>query len=162
MYSPIQELPADSRLWIYQANRKLTSEEVTEISIRTKQFLENWTAHEQKLKASFEIRHNLFLLILIDGKVALASGCSIDKSMHFVLNLEKDFGLSFTDRNLFAYRHGSEVELLPRKEFEEAVVNGKISDETPVFNNLIQAKSELDNEWEIPFAKSWHKALLEV
>jgi len=160
MYVSIQELPTDARLWIYQADRKLSASEEEKINALTSKFLETWTAHEKNLKASFEIRYHLFLFILIDEKAAMASGCSIDKSMHFILQLERELGLSFTNRNLFAYRKGQEVELISRKEFEEAIAAGTIDDTTIVFNNLIQNKKELDSEWEIPFAKSWHKTLM--
>ena len=40
MYIPFEDLPEHSKIWIYQANRKLSDEEVTEITEATKEFVE--------------------------------------------------------------------------------------------------------------------------
>ena len=58
MYIPFEELPLESKIWIYQANRKLSDIEVSEIEVATKVFVENWTAHEKPLEASFIIKYN--------------------------------------------------------------------------------------------------------
>ncbi|MFT7252522.1 MAG: hypothetical protein ACI9FW_002284, partial [Flavobacterium sp.] len=36
MYIPFEDLPEHSKIWIYQANRKLSDEEVDEITEATK------------------------------------------------------------------------------------------------------------------------------
>src|SRR3954470_21026295 len=107
MFVPSSELPAHSRIWIYQTNRQLTDEETNSISEKTKKFLESWTAHDNALKAGFEIRYNRFLILMIDEKVAGASGCSIDKSVHFIQSLEKDYQVDFFDRMSFAFKNGN-------------------------------------------------------
>ncbi len=160
MYSPSVELPDHSRIWIYQSDRELTSEEVDKISASAKQFLESWTAHDAKLQAGFEIRYSRFLILMIDEKVAGASGCSIDKSVHFVQGLEKEFNVSFFDRLKFAYRANDRVEVAPRTIFERKLAEGTLSGDTIVFNNLIQTKAELTSKWEVPLIKSWHRSLL--
>ena len=45
MYVPFENLPEDSKIWIYQSNRKFSEEEITEIENELKTFLENWSAH---------------------------------------------------------------------------------------------------------------------
>ena len=45
MLVDFENLPEDSRIWIYQANRKLSGEEVEMINEKAKAFLVNWTAH---------------------------------------------------------------------------------------------------------------------
>src|ERR1043165_8697790 len=104
MYVDSSLMPADARIWIYQANRKLSEQEISSISDRAKEFLENWTAHDNALRASFQLLYGYFLIIMIDKNYEQASGCSIDKSFHFVQKLEKDFNLTLLDRMLFAYK----------------------------------------------------------
>ena len=58
MFVSTDLLDDQSRIWIYQCNRELDETEVRAISSETLQFLESWTAHNQALKAGFEIRYN--------------------------------------------------------------------------------------------------------
>src|SRR5690242_10791951 len=127
-------MPADSRVWVYQSNRRLTEAEIASTKEKANDFIEEWTAHGAKLKACFEIRYGIFLLMLVDEKQAMASGCSIDKSVHFILGLENELGVSLTNRLLFTYKNNSgEVEIVNRSEFERLVQSEVINDATPVF-----------------------------
>ncbi len=156
-------MPPDSRVWVYQCSRKLSEAEIIAIQEKANLFLDEWTAHGAKLKACFEIRHGIFLLMLVDEKQAMASGCSIDKSVHFILGLENEFGISLTNRLLFAYRNNTgEVSVAGRHDFERMIKAGAIRGETKVFNPLVKNKSELETGFEIPFEKSWHKNLINV
>jgi len=84
MTTDFKNLPGDSRIWIYQANRKLREEEVGQIATKTKTFLEQWTAHGSDLEAGFEIRYNRFIVIGLNQENATTSGCSIDTSVNFI------------------------------------------------------------------------------
>jgi hypothetical protein len=160
MYISPLSMPSDSRVWVYQSNRTLTPDEENKITQEAKEFVDSWTAHNQTLHASFEIRHHIFLIFMIDQKHAAASGCSIDKSLHFIQNAEKKYSLSLLDRMIFAYKDNDEIHLVNKKEFDSLISSGKISDDTIVFNNLVISKSELDNSWEMPLGKSWHKQIV--
>ena len=158
MFADTEKMPDDSRIWVYQSGREFSSEEERKITILTKEFLDAWTAHNQELRASFEIRYHIFLILMIDGKHALASGCSIDKSLHFIQKLEKDFSISLLDRQIFALKENGKISLIKRQEFEK-LIDKEISKETIVFNNLVQTKHELNTKWEIPIRESWHGAI---
>jgi len=160
MFISPNQMPTDSRIWIYQSNRILSAEEVNSIQGKAKSFIENWTSHQVDLKASFQIVYNIFLVILLDEKHATAGGCSIDKSFHFIKQLESEFAMTLLDRNIFAYRENGNVKLLKRNEFEHKLENGLINDDTIVFNNLVQSKEQFEKEWEIPLSKSWIKSIL--
>jgi hypothetical protein len=159
MYTSIENMPDASRVWIYQANRRLTPEEEKIIHDKTREFLENWTAHNEKLKASYELKYHYFLAIMIDEKAALASGCSIDKSVSLIKDLEKSLGISFLNRMLFAYKNADEVNVVPRETFEALLEKGEINDDTIVFDNLIQTRAGFESKWEIPLRDSWHSEM---
>ena len=159
MFTSPNFLPSDSRIWIYQSSRELSAQEESKISFLAKSFIDSWTAHNQELKGSFEIRHHIFLILMIDENHANASGCSIDKSIHFIQKIEKDFSISLLDRQIFALREKDRINLVKRKEFESMIHSGEINENTIVFNNLIQMKSELQTNWEVPIKESWHGAI---
>jgi len=146
----------NSRVWIYQSDRKLDDAMVQQIQLHLNNFTTQWTAHNNQLKAKAEIRYNRFLVLIVDESQAGASGCSIDKSVHFMQQLEQQFGINLFDRFNLAYRDGEEILSLPRHGFEDLIKQGKINKESIVFNNLVQNLTELETKWEVPFKDSWH------
>jgi hypothetical protein len=146
----------NSRVWIYQANKKLSDHQVSQIQQDLDQFTINWTAHNHLLKAKGFVKFNLFIILIVDESNAGASGCSIDKSVNFIKQMENTYQINLLDRFNFAYRDGEEVLTAPKDQFEELLKVGKVNSNTPVFNNLVQTLKELETNWEIPFSESWH------
>ena len=89
MYIPFEELPEDSKIWIYQSNRKLSDDEVTTIDTKCQEFVENWAAHGTSLEASFLLKYNRFIIFGVNQEVQQTTGCSIDASVHFIQQLEQ-------------------------------------------------------------------------
>lgn len=150
------EFSSHSRVWVYQSDRKLTDAEVLQAQVLLDNFTTGWTAHNNQLLAKAEIRYNRFLILIVDESQAGASGCSIDKSVNFMKQLEQQFGINLFDRFNLAYRDGEEILSVPRHQFEDLLKAGKIDTETIVFNNLAQNITELQTKWEVPFKDSWH------
>jgi hypothetical protein len=148
-----------SRVWIYQSDRELYDEQVKELQEILNNFTAEWTAHNHQLKAKAEIRYNRFLILVVDESQAGASGCSIDKSVNFMKEIEQQFGIHLFDRFNLAYREGEKVLSTPRHHFEELLKSGKINTDTIVFNNLVQDLQQLETKWEVPFKNSWHAQL---
>src|ERR1700730_14538859 len=109
----------NSRVWIYQSDKKLADAEVQEIQHYLDAFATQWTAHNHQLKAKAEIRYNRFLILIVDENQAGASGCSIDKSVNFMKQIEQQYNINLLDRFNLAYREGNEVLSAPRHDFEE-------------------------------------------
>lgn len=146
----------NSRVWVYQANRELSAAEVKQIKTGLDNFTIGWTAHNNQLLAKSEIRYNRFLVLIVDESHAGASGCSIDKSVRFMQQLEQEFGINLFDRFNLAYRDGADVLSAPRLAFEEKIKQKEIGTQTIVFNNMVQNLKELNTKWEVPFKDSWH------
>ncbi|HEY9535537.1 MAG TPA: ABC transporter ATPase [Mucilaginibacter sp.] len=146
----------NSRVWIYQSDKKLADEVVQQMQQRLDDFAAEWTAHNNQLKAKAEIRYNRFFILIVDETQAGASGCSIDKSVNFMKRLEQEFGLNLFDRFNLAYREAGEVLSLPRQQFEDKLKDGSIDKNTIVYNNMVQNLTELNSKWEVLFKDSWH------
>lgn len=149
-------LPQTARIWIYQCNRSFTLDEIQEISNKLQTFLEGWTAHGADLKAAFEIRYKRFIVIGLDQNQQLASGCSIDASIHFIQQLETAFKVDLLDKLNVSYKQGDYIAYKPLKEFKKMVKDKAVSKNTIVFNHLVQTKAEYLDFWEVPAAESWH------
>ena len=92
MYVPFENLPLESKIWIYQSNRKFTEEEFALIENDLKTFIDSWAAHGTGLEASYLLKYNRFIILAVNQEVQMATGCSIDKSVEFIQSIEKEYG----------------------------------------------------------------------
>jgi len=152
----------EARVWIYQANRPLDKAQLSEISAILEDFTTSWTAHNQALKAFFEIKYDRFIVLIVDETQAGASGCSIDKSVHLIQELEKKFNINLLDRFNIAYKAGDLVESVDRSGFEGLIKSGVVNASTPVFNNMVSNYRDYQNKWETTVANSWHSSVFSV
>lgn len=144
------------RIWIYQASRELTDGEATRILAELEKFTSQWRAHGTPLAAKAEVRHRRFVILMVDDTVAPPSGCSIDKSVHLLKEIEQELGISLFDRLQVAYRDAGVIKAVPQQEFEQLIRVGKVTGDTVVFNNLVASYPELATHWEVPLRESWH------
>lgn len=146
----------EARVWIYQSNQPLTQIQEAEIDAILKEFTTSWSAHNQALKATFEIRYNRFIVLIVDETQAGASGCSIDKSVHLMKDLEGRFGINLLDRFNIAYKDGEVVKSVDRSGFEDLIKAGKVMPFTAVFNNMVTSYRDYETKWETTVEESWH------
>ena len=128
-----------------------------ELKAIVNRFAQNWVSHNNQLRAHGDVLHDRFILLAVDESQAGASGCSIDKSVHFLKQLENELGVDLFDRMTFAWKEGDKVKTANQTEFSNLFQNGEITSETLVFDNLVKTKGELEEKWLKPLNQSWHK-----
>ena len=160
MFVPFETLPDTSRVWIYQANRPFSEPEVQEISEKLQSFVNQWTAHGADLKASFDIKYNRFITLALDQKLNMATGCSIDESVNFIQQLEKEYQVDLLDKMNVSYKQGEFIAYKTLTDFRKMAKDKAVSPKTIVFNNLVNNKAEYLSEWEVPASESWHNRFL--
>ena len=155
MFVPFSNLPPHSRVWIYQSSRDLLASETEALEQKAKEFAEKWTAHKVALQASAKVFYNTFLVLGIDEQTAGASGCSIDSSVNFIRELEKEFGIGLLDRTQLAFLEHNTIKWVALQNMRAAVAEGRVTPEMQFFNNLVQTKAELENKWLLPAGQTW-------
>src|SRR5690606_33004539 len=119
MLTNFNSLPDDSRVWIYQANRKLSDQEVEDIQKETEDFLTKWTAHGAALEAAVEMKYNRFIVIGLNQANASASGCSIDASVHFIQSLQEKYDIDLLDKMNVTFYSGEYIAYKPLDDFRK-------------------------------------------
>jgi len=157
MLIPFIEMPKSSRVWIYQADRELTSEEVDFAIIESEAFCEQWVAHGHQLNSSFKLAHNKFLILAVDESSELPSGCSIDSSVHLVKHLESKLGVDFLDRTKVNFIVDGDVFAEPLNNLKTRIQEGVITQDTLTFNNLVADIETWESSWTIPARETWLK-----
>lgn len=162
MLVPFESLADHSRLWIYQADRKLTSDEVRIISDRLSTFTTSWSAHGVPLKASFDLRFDQIIVVAADERVHEASGCSIDDSVRAVKGIAQELNLDLFDRTSIAFLEGDQVRLIKLANLKTSLEAGEWNAESTFINNLVSTKRELAKSWLVPAGSSWLKRYLPI
>lgn len=156
MLVDFKTLPEHSRVWIYQANRSFSDEEIIEIIQKLDTFITNWTAHGADLNAGYDIRYKRFIILAVDQTSQSATGCSIDASVRFIQQLEQDYNVDLMDKMNVSYKQGEFVAHKTLLDFKKMVKDKAVSKNTIVFNNLVTNIEELNENWEVPAEDSWH------
>lgn len=152
-------LADDSKIWIFQANRKFSIEEKQAIIAKLDNFIADWNAHGAELLADFDLPYDQFIVVGVDENQATASGCSIDKLTKIVREIDTDYSFDLLNRMLVSYENeeGIFIEKLPT--FKQKVKEGEIKN-VKVFNNGVSSLNDFKQNWLLPLEKSWAKILL--
>ncbi len=150
----------EAKVWIYQANRSFSDAELEEIKAKLSSFITQWTAHGSDLEASFEIKYKRFIIIAVDQEAQAATGCSIDASVRFIQQLEKDYNVDLMDKMNVSYKQGEYVAYKDLKDFRKMAKDKAVTGKTIVFNNLVTTKADYLENWEVPASESWHSRFL--
>lgn len=149
------DFSADSRVWIYQSNRSLTENESNEIATILCDFASSWKSHGDAVKGFGCVLFNRFLLLMADESATGVSGCSTDSSVRLMKDIEPKYGISLFDRLNLAFLINDKISTIPLSQFQQALKDGLVNEETLYFNNTILNKEALQSEWLIPISKSW-------
>ena len=87
----------------------------------------------------------------------MASGCSIDSSVHFIKSLEQNLQVNFFDRTQVAFLINDQIFTTALQEIKSEIDNGKIGEETLTFNLQAQNLGEFNENWLVPAGASWMK-----
>lgn len=159
MFVEFDKMPDTSRIWIYQSNREFSSEEENVIKRNTKKFIDNWTRHGDDLKGSFTIVYNRFVVIAVDENFANVSGCSIDASVRFIQQIQSELNIDLLNKLHIAFKTNDDVNSVSLNDFRLFIASDKITQDTIVFNNLVNTKADFESKWEVPAKESWHQRL---
>jgi len=157
MSKRLSTLPPNARVWVYAADRKLSSEEISQILAASDNFLNEWAAHGAELKASADILNDHFLIIAADESFQMASGCSIDTSFRFVQSIGQQFQVDFFNRMNISFWLDNEVRQFKMKDLNQAIRKGQIDRQTVFFNQNIATLEELNSNWRVKAEESWLK-----
>jgi hypothetical protein len=149
------EFSGESRIWIYQSNRLFTFGEALQTEEMLNNFVEGWLSHGIPVKGYANLFFGQFLVLMADESETGVSGCSTDNSVKVIRQIETVFGVNLFDRLSLAFIIRDKVQLLPLSQIEYALENKYIDKDTLYFNNMVQTKKELEDNWIIPIQDSW-------
>ena len=147
----------ESRVWIYQSSRLFLLNEALQIEQMLKEFTAEWKSHGVPVKGAAYLFFGQFVVIMADETATGVSGCSTDSSVRLIKNIEQQFGVNMFDRTMLAFVVKDKIQMLPLSQLSYALENGFINGDTLYFNNLVDTKKALEDNWIVPIKESWLK-----
>ena len=145
----------ESRVWVYQSSRLFSLGEALEIEATLEAFTAKWLSHGTPVKGAGYLFFGQFIILMADEQATGVSGCSTDSSVRMIKEIEQQYRVNLFDRTSLAFVVKDKIQLLPLSQLQYAVDNGFIQSDTLYFNNLVQTKKELEEQWIIPAGNSW-------
>ena len=144
-----------SRVWVYQSTRPFSEEQIKEVDEQLSQFYTQWQAHGAPVKGWAKLLFGRFIVIMADETETAVTGCSTDASVRVIKSIERQYDTTLFDRLSITFLVKGKAEVLPLNQVQFAINKGYIDGETPMFNNLVSNKKELETIWLQPLKESW-------
>ena len=160
MYVAYNSLPENSKVWVYPSNRKSYPNEIEEIEVKIKAFIENWKSEDENFKASYQFLYQRFIVFIVDVDTVALTNEDIDTSVSFILSLQETYDVSLLDKMNVCFKQGEFVQYKELKDFKKLLKNKALTGKSIIFDNLISIKQDLDNHWEMPIEESWYNRFL--
>jgi hypothetical protein len=158
---PFEKLPANSRVWVFAADRTLNAQQSEQMLEEVDRFLPTWTAHGSPLTVGRDWRYGRFLTIAVDQSTANASGCSLDGLFRALKSLDGKLGASMVTSGLVFFRDQTRsVQSADRQRFTELSGEGKVTADMTAFDPTVTTLGEWRARFELPLRDSWHAKLL--
>jgi len=149
------DLDPQSKVWLYASDRLLSEIETEQINERILTFTKQWTAHDVALKGTGKVIFNRFIVLAVDESHTNASGCSIDKSVHFIKGIEKEYGLNLFDRLKIYYQQDNGMNAFHFNDLKDVLAKNQISEDTLIFDTTITKLDQLQIGFVKEASKSW-------
>ena len=151
-----EDFHSASKVWIYQSSRLFSLSEALQIEDMLNDFVQRWNSHGVPVKGHANLLFGQFVVMMADESASGGvGGCSTDSSVRVIKQIEQQFGVNMFDRQTLAFVVKDKVQLLPLSQLQYAFDNRFIDSHTLYFNNLVQTKAELENNWLVPIKDSW-------
>ncbi len=156
MYLEFENILDSARIWVYQADRKFTQEELKWIKDRLMIFCEQWNSHGTLMPTSYDIKFDQVIILAVDESQLGASGCSIDSSVKVLREIEQKIDVNLLDQGKVVFLESGDS-LVVNSVFgvKDSVKAGHLGPETIVLNPLVKHKADLDHHWLVSAKESW-------
>ena len=77
MFVDLSKISSTAKVWVYLSDRKMNTQEFSEITLQLQDFCNTWTTHDKTVVSSFK-KNNRSDLLFVDEKIYDKSVCTID------------------------------------------------------------------------------------
>lgn len=150
------DFPDGSRLWIYAADQEVPGHLENNVQEQIKNYIRHWHSHQMPLRATGDLLHRHFVVLVVDETSNAVGGCSLDDSYRFLRALSDFAGVDFLSRQ-YAYFQDAKglVQCITLESLREKYRHGEINEKDAFFDTLADTLGSLRREWVKPLGSSW-------
>lgn len=158
MLTNYDDLPEDSKVWIYPSSRKFYPTEIEGLEEKIKSFIGSWSQDGVVIQASYLLKYNRIITVFTSSEQAIST-TAINELVAFIIKLQQEYEVELLDKMNVCFKQGEHVQYKDLKSFKTLIKGKAVNKNTIVFDNLVTTKSEFEEFWEIPVTESWYKNL---
>jgi len=162
MYVPFDEMNPESRIWIYTADRTITTEEAEVIIDILEEYLNNWKSpNGMSFPSSAKVLENWFVIIVVDTTSVIDQYRigPVDGFVFLFKEISKLTDIDFFHKPLLNYLDNyNQVQAISLFEIKQAVTDQIITPDTIIIDHVrAEQKSHLFEfeRWKVRAADSW-------
>ena len=140
-------LPDNSRVWIYTANREFNPAEVESVTSTIDEFVCSWKAHQKNLTAAGTLLLNRCVVFAVNEHDEQITGCSIDGSVQLIKKMEQQYRVDFFNRLNMLISSNGNTKMVSYHDLE----NHK---EDWIYNPNIATLKEIRERWLVPIKET--------
>ncbi|MDH4473604.1 MAG: hypothetical protein QE487_13425 [Fluviicola sp.] len=145
--------PDDARIWVFTADRAVSSTEQQALAAPVLAFLEQWATHGKALTATGVWLNAFQLAIVLDQSKVGASGCSIDALTRFMREIGTNYQIDWFNRMNMLIEEQGTVQRIPftdLKNYPNALL----------FDPLVETLGDIRGNWPVPVDASRYKGMI--
>jgi hypothetical protein len=155
MIQTFSQFPPESKIWVYAANRTLTTQEVLAVETSLQVFTQSWTAHEMPMRAASVVLYNQIVVIALDETQHSISGCGIDKSVKLMKDLGEQLKVNFFNRMQVLCLFSETLQIFDKHSLQLAINAGEVDANTQVWNPVVANLGEFLNKGFVKLSDFW-------
>jgi len=158
MTNLLRNLTDDADLWIYVADRSLSSMEQRTLQSHLEHFVTDWNSHGRTVCSEFLIANDRFVIIGAEIPDHEISGCGIDKSVHILQEAADAMGFQWlSGLDVLFVGPDGEIQSASRADFRRLADQGDVTSLTTVFDLSIRCVGDLrSGRFRKAATDSWH------
>lgn len=154
MLIPFEQMPEQSRVWIYAAHRTLTDEELQLLLRDLVDFLQTWQTHGKDIRTSYTVLYKRFIVLAVDEQHQSPSGCAIDQSVRFMQALSEKYSIQWMNRGEVFFFIDNHFVPVSVQHLRSALNSGQWNADTLVFDTSATTPQALERGL-VPARQTW-------
>ena len=136
------EFKSNSKVWMYISTCIIDKPSQNLIRDEFLIFSNTWKSHGDQVNGQLLFMDGYVLIIGADFKGDSICGRAVDSQVKFVKDLELKTGITFMNRQNICIKEDINPYVVPFSNLKQLVANGKINENTLIYNSMIQSNNE--------------------
>jgi hypothetical protein len=149
------DLPEHAKVWMYQAERKLSPTEQALIQRVAEQFLSEWESHGLPVQGAVDVLQEMTIRVAAFTDEDAMCGRAQDAQVRLMKMLEAELGVQLTNRMVLAFGEEGAEQFVHMSALPSHIQAAEIHPQSIFYDNLVLSKADFERAWKTEAGSSW-------